>query len=93
MDRYLDLFISYLQVEKGLARNTLEAYSRDISVYLDFLHRQDRSQPAEIRPLDVASFLQQLKEAGISPRSRARNLSAVRMFHRFLMIEQYKVGS
>lgn len=89
MDHYLDLFLSYLQVEKGLARNTLSAYSRDVAGYLDFLDRQGRREPGEIRPIDVASFLQALKESGIAPRSRARALSALRMFHRFLMVENY----
>lgn len=89
MDHYLDLFLNYLQVEKGLSRNTLDAYSRDVARYLDHLDRQGRHRPEEVRPIDVASFLQGLKELGISPRSRARTLSALRMFHRFMMVEGY----
>jgi integrase/recombinase XerD len=89
MDDYLDLFLNYLQVEKGLSRNTLEAYSRDVGGYLDFLEGIGCPAPASIRPIDVASFLQKLKDGGLGPRSRARALSAVRMFHRFLMIENY----
>jgi integrase/recombinase XerD len=89
MDDYLDLFLNYLQVEKGLSRNTLEAYSRDVGGYLDFLDGTGCPDPASIRPIDVASFLQQIKERGLGPRSRARALSAVRMFHRFLMVENY----
>ncbi|HYS44288.1 MAG TPA: site-specific tyrosine recombinase XerD [Geobacteraceae bacterium] len=89
MDAYLDLFLSYLQVEKGLARNTLEAYSRDVGKYLNFLLGRGCAEVASVRPIDVASFLQRLKDDGIGPRSRARALSALRMFHRFLMIENY----
>lgn len=89
MDHYLDLFLNYLQVEKGLADNTLEAYSRDVGNYLGFLAGKGYGEFAAVRPVDVASFLQKLKEGGIGPRSRARALSAVRMFHRFLMIENY----
>ncbi len=87
MDRYLDMFLNYLLVEKGLARNTLEAYSRDIGRYLDFLGHEGCTEPQEVRPLHVAAFIARLKETGLSPRSRARALSAVRMFHRFLVIE------
>lgn len=89
MNEYLDLFLNYLLVEKGLARNTLESYSRDIVKYLDFLEKKRCPSPDEIRPVDVATFIASLKDAGLGARSRARVLSAVRMFHRYLLIENY----
>lgn len=89
MNDYLDLFISYLAVEKGLSANTQEAYSRDLIRYLDFLEQQGRTAPASVTSADIAAFLGRLKESGIGPRSRARGLSAIRMFHKFLMIEGY----
>jgi integrase/recombinase XerD len=93
MKQYLDLFLSYLVVEKGLSDNTLEAYHRDVDRYLSFLLRQKIDEPARIRPLDIASFLAGLKESGLAPRSRARALSCVRMFHRFLEIENHCEGN
>ena len=89
MNDYLDLFISYLAVEKGLSDNTQEAYSRDLVRYLDYLERQGRSTPASVTSSDVAAFLGALKHDKIGARSRARCLSAIRMFHKFLMIENY----
>lgn len=89
MNEYLDLFLNYLIVEKGLAKNTQESYNRDIIKYLDYLDRKGCDDPRKIKPLEVASFLAVLKEAGLSARSRARTLSAVRMFHRFLVIENH----
>lgn len=89
MNDYLDLFISYLAVEKGLSANTQEAYSRDLARYLDFLERLGRSVPASVTSADIAAFLGRLKEEGSGARSRARCLSAIRMFHKFLMIENY----
>ncbi|MDA8431195.1 MAG: site-specific tyrosine recombinase XerD [Geobacteraceae bacterium] len=89
MNDYLDLFISYLAVEKGLSLNTQEAYSRDLARYLDFLEQQGKTVPASITAADIAAFLGRLKDLGIGPRSRARCLSAIRMFHKFLMIENY----
>lgn len=89
MNHYLDLFLNYLLVEKGLARNTLEAYSRDIGRYLNHLEAEGHASFGNVRPLDVAAFIARLKEAGLSPRSRARALSALRMFHKFLLIENY----
>ena len=89
MNQFLDLFLHYLTVEKGLAKNTLEAYSRDIGAYLDFLDHEGCKEPQAVRPLQVAAFIARQKEAGLSPRSRARALSALRMFHRFLVVENF----
>ena len=72
MNHYLDLFLNYLLVEKGLANNTLEAYSRDIARYLNHLEALGYESFGEVRTLDVAAFIAFLKEAGLSPRSRAR---------------------
>ena len=89
LNDYLDLYISYLAVEKGLSANTQEAYSRDLSRYLDYLERVGRLTPGAVTATDIAAFLGWLKDEGIAPRSRARCLSAIRMFHKFLMIENY----
>lgn len=89
MNNYLDLFISYLVVEKGLSSNTQQAYSRDLIRYLEYLDSQGCQNTSSVTSTDVSSFLNTLKNSGISPRSRTRALSAIRMFHKFLMIEQY----
>jgi integrase/recombinase XerD len=85
----LDLFLNYLSVEKGLSLNTLEAYSRDIGRYLSYLEKQGAHTPERIRSPEIVSFLVLLRDSGLSPRSRARALSSIRMFHRFLEIESY----
>lgn len=88
MDAFQDLFLSYLTVEKGLATNTLEAYGRDLSRYLTFLAKIGVTEPGKISQGDILRFLTDLKQEGLSARSRARTLSAVRMFHRFLRMEK-----
>lgn len=89
MNDYLDLFISYLTVEKGLSPNTRSAYSRDLVRYLDFIEKSGRQKPSDVGPDDIAAFMGTLQRLEIGPRSRARCLSAIRMFHKFLMIENY----
>ncbi len=89
MNEFLDLFLNYLVVEKGLALNTLESYSRDLVKYLGFLESKGCDSPDKVRSLDVATFIASLKDAGLGARSRARALSSVRMFHRYLVIENY----
>lgn len=89
MNDYLDLFIAYLTVEKGLSSNTRSAYSLDLARYLDFLEKSGRLKPSAVVPTDIAAFMAVLQKLKIGPRSRARCLSAIRMFHKFLMIENY----
>ncbi len=89
MNDYLDLFISYLTVEKGLSSNTRSAYSLDLARYLEHLEKAGRQKPSEVSPADIAVFMGNLQKKNIGPRSRARCLSAIRMFHKFLMIENY----
>jgi len=89
LNDYLDLFISYLAVEKGLSANTQSAYSLDLARYLDFLEKGERTKPSDVSSSDIASFMATLQKQKIGPRSRARSLSAIRMFHKFLMIENY----
>ncbi|MDD2898143.1 MAG: site-specific tyrosine recombinase XerD [Desulfuromonadaceae bacterium] len=89
MNDYLDLFLSYLIVEKGLSENTRTAYSSDLVRYLDFLEKSGRQKPSDVTTADIATFLGTLQKLAVGPRSRARCLSAIRMFHKFLMIENY----
>lgn len=89
MNRFLDLFLAWLTVEKGLSGNTCSAYSADLGRYLDYLERQQRDTPNSIQASDIAEFLGKERERGLAPRSRARLLSSIRMFHRFLLIERH----
>jgi integrase/recombinase XerD len=89
MNDFLDLFISYLTVEKGLSSNTRSAYSLDLVRYLGFLEGANRQKPSEVSSADISAFMGTLQKLDIGPRSRARCLSAIRMFHKFLMIENY----
>jgi integrase/recombinase XerD len=79
----LDPFLEYLVVERGLAQNTLEAYRQDLTRYTAYLAAQGK-EPDRLDRSDVPRYLLALREAGLSPRSVARHLSAIRRFHRFL---------
>jgi integrase/recombinase XerD len=77
-------FLTYLAVEKGLAANTLASYERDLNKYF---HAMQGSDPDGISPADVTAFLASLSGAGIAAPSIARNLAAVRGFHKFLQLD------
>jgi len=77
-------FMSYLVVEKGLARNTVESYGRDLRKYYSFIATK---RPDDIMRSDVVSFLSHLSITGIAAPSIARCLAAVRGFHKYLLID------
>ncbi|MFN3671133.1 MAG: site-specific tyrosine recombinase XerD [Bosea sp. (in: a-proteobacteria)] len=77
-------FLDMLAAERGAARNTLEAYERDIEDYLGFLGARALT---DVRSDDIRAWLSDLAIRGLKPSSAARRLSAVRQFHRFLYSE------
>ena len=88
MDHLLDLFMNFLAVERGLARNTLEAYGRDLNRYLAWLQGAGVSTPEAITAPLILRFLAACKDEGLAPRSRSRALVAIRTFHKFLVAER-----
>ena len=88
LDQLADQFINYLVVEKGLSKNTVAAYSRDLVLYLDFLRINRATNIAESDTTLVLKHLIELRDAGLGPRSRARHLVTLRGFYRFLMQEK-----
>lgn len=88
MEGIVDRFLSHLAVERGLSRNTLEAYSRDLLRFLEFLERQSVGDLQRVAPWHVQGFMVSLRALNLSPRSVARHLATVRSFFRFLVRER-----
>jgi integrase/recombinase XerD len=86
MEPLIDRFLEHLVVERGLAQNSLEAYRRDLTRYGRYLQGRQR-QVTTLDRAEVPRYLLGLREAGLSPRSVARHLAAIRQFHRFLVRE------
>ena len=87
MEVYLETFIDYLKVEKGLASNSIAAYSKDLKKYTKHLKREGLTNPKDVTRKDITDFLFFLRKK-ISPISIARVLSAIRSFHKFLVREK-----
>ncbi|MFQ5850479.1 MAG: site-specific tyrosine recombinase XerD [Candidatus Binatia bacterium] len=85
---HIDSFLSMLAVEKGLARNTLEAYSRDLNRLANFFQTRRIKSWHEGRTSHLRSYLFWLRGSGVSVRSIARNLVSLRQFYRFLEREE-----
>lgn len=87
-DLAVDRFLNYLATERGLAANTLVAYGRDLAGFADHLERRHVRNVDAIQVRDVVSFLEGLQQRGLSARSRARMLAAVRGLFAFLLREE-----
>lgn len=88
LEKLADGYFRHLTVERGMAKNTLLAYRRDIGRYLGFLDARKIDSPNEIGELTVADFAQSLGEVhGMVESSVARILSAVRGLHRYWLME------
>jgi len=88
VDRWIDLFLHHLAVEKGLSPNTLEAYSRDLQGYSALLRDKGIREMGEISSEEPLAYLKGLRSRGISARSQARILSSLKGFHKFLLRER-----
>jgi integrase/recombinase XerD len=88
LDAAFDLFLVHLRVERGLAPNSVDGYARDLRRYLDDLDGQGVSDWRAVRRDHLLAHLDHLCGRGISARSQARALSAIRSLHRLLLVEK-----
>lgn len=77
---YLDLFLEYLIVERGVSKNTVTAYSQDIKDFALWLNKA----PHDAALTDIQSYMQVLHHQSLQTRSIARKLSSLRQFYLFL---------
>jgi integrase/recombinase XerD len=89
MNQLLDQFLHYLVVEKGLSRNTIEAYSHGLNRFLDYLRKKGTREWAKVSKFEVRAFLLFLKKQGLSTKTVVRNLVAIRTFFKFLTQEGF----
>ena len=85
---YLPIFLDYLAVEKGLARNSLSAYRTDLRHFGHWL-REEKLELDAVERIHLVKYFQALRAAGISARSVARALAAIRGMFRFLVAERH----
>ncbi|MEK6756911.1 MAG: tyrosine recombinase, partial [Bacteroidota bacterium] len=87
IDQQIQRYFDFLRLEKGVTQHTLHSYQFDLAKYRSFLVKHNLTSAILITQEDVSDFLKELSQGGLSPRSIARILSAVRGFHRFLVGE------
>jgi integrase/recombinase XerD len=88
LDKSVESYIRQLAIERGLAKNTLLAYRRDLRNYCDFLQRAQVDDFSQVTEQQVADYAQSLVQArGLASSSVARMLATVRGLHKFLLTE------
>ncbi len=87
-ESYISEFRMFLQLEKSLSSNSIEAYTSDIGKLADYIEWQYGSlPPTGVELYHLTSFLARVNELGLSARSQARIISGIRSFYRFLLLE------
>jgi integrase/recombinase XerD len=85
---YMPIFLDFLSVEKGLAKNSLSAYASDLRHFGHWLADQ-QIDLEQVERINIVKYFQWLRGAGISARSVARALAAIRGLFRFLVAERH----
>ncbi len=81
-------FNHYLQLERGMSPNSVDAYIRDISKFHRYLQIQELEiNPTEVEENHLMDFIVWLNELGLGPKSQARIRSGVKAYYRYLLLE------
>lgn len=87
-DPYKKGFKAFLQLERSLSDNSVEAYLRDIEKLTQFLQEKNNVQsPANVTLPDLQQFIRWVNELGMTPTSQARIISGIRSFYKYCLIE------
>lgn len=86
-DTAIDDFLSYLEFECGLSLNTIRAYAADLKGFVSSADARDLNSPADVRTEHIVEHMLGQKSRGLSVNSISRQLVAIRMLFRFLVME------
>ena len=85
LEQNLPKFLNYISVEKGLSKNTVESYERDIKKFNSYSKDKNLS---DITKKEIIQFLSYLNSNGLSPTTISRNIVSLRSFYKFLVSEK-----
>ncbi len=81
-------FVSYLQLERSLAKHTIQAYERDVLNLANYACREEYIAPKDVNLIFLQDYLAELNELNIAEATQARLISGLRAFYRYLKLEQ-----
>lgn len=81
-------FKAYLQLERSLSANSVDAYQRDLNKLISYLERSNLNlSPKEIELNHLQGLMQWITELGMNPTSQARIISGIKAFYKYLLLE------
>jgi integrase/recombinase XerD len=89
MEGYVDQFINYLAVDRGLAKNTLESYGRDLRQFQTYLQNGKFEDIKDSSRTTIVDYLNSLKSQGKAVSTISRNIAALKSFYQYLVKENY----
>lgn len=89
MNELIQEFLNYITVERGLSRNTIEAYARDLRQFAAFLTLTGYDSLAEIHSQTLVAYLRKLQQENMQPSSVTRKLAAIRSFFQYMLRERH----
>lgn len=87
MQESLQDYLNYLSVERGLAKNTLESYGRDLHQYLEYLQQKKNLSLANTTQATVIGYLLQLQARGKATATLSRSLAAIKSYYHYMARE------
>jgi integrase/recombinase XerD len=87
MERWIDSYMNYITVERGLSENTLDSYGGDLVRYQSFLRESGIVEIEETSKLEVMAYLLSLRKRALSDKTVARSIAVLRGFYRWLADE------
>lgn len=90
LDEPIHQFLAWVELERGLAKNTAESYESDLRQCAAFLAQEGETDWAAVEGEDVAAWLMLLSDDGYAVGSLARKSTALRMFARFLVRDRFR---
>lgn len=89
MDEWIQRFVEYLTVERGLSKNTLESYERDLHTFQAFLAESAQCAVEDVQQVHVVAYLSHLHDIGRANATISRNLASIRSFFNLLIAEGF----
>jgi integrase/recombinase XerD len=87
-ESYKKGFKAYLQLEKSLSDNSVEAYLHDIEQLTEYLYESDKlKSPSELKLKNLQQFIKWISELGMTPASQARIISGIKSFYKYCLLE------
>jgi integrase/recombinase XerD len=90
IDHYIDEWMNYLYIERGMSRQTVAAYNLDIIQYTNYMvNVLGISQLQAITQDDIINFISHLTDRNLKPRTIKRKITSIKLFHKFLFLNHY----